>query len=191
MPKSKLVIRPAKFKDRSGIDQVNRKSLPVGYDLAKWAEMIGEKSSFVATLSELVVGYVVATQSQDPVGLAIVSIAVDPAHRRHGLGRKLLAACLNQARKDRYSQVVLRVQTLNRPALELYQSMGFKATETMKDYYYGSLAAGDHNYDAYLMCCDLSVIGSGSGSGSASGSGAGAALVPTGTSFSVPTGTSI
>jgi ribosomal protein S18 acetylase RimI-like enzyme len=54
-----------------------------------------------------------------------LTIAIVPSRRGRGLGRELLAALLEQARKEGYAQVSLSVEPDN-PALHLYQQHGFE-----------------------------------------------------------------
>jgi ribosomal protein S18 acetylase RimI-like enzyme len=70
-----------------------------------------------------------------------LSIAVVPSRRGKGLGKDLLAALLERARKDGYEQVSLSVERDN-PALRLYERHGFRKVGE----------AGN----AYTMVADLS-----------------------------------
>jgi ribosomal protein S18 acetylase RimI-like enzyme len=53
-----------------------------------------------------------------------LTIAVVPSRRGKGLGRELLSALLDQARKDGFATVSLSVEPEN-PALHLYERHGF------------------------------------------------------------------
>jgi ribosomal protein S18 acetylase RimI-like enzyme len=58
---------------------------------------------------------------------SIVGMYVDPKTRRKGVGRQLLDAAIDAARQLRgLKQVRLGVVEVNRPALRLYRSAGFK-----------------------------------------------------------------
>ena len=54
-----------------------------------------------------------------------LTIAIVPSRRGRGLGRELLAALLEQARKEGYAQISLSVEPDN-PALHLYEQHGFE-----------------------------------------------------------------
>ena len=54
-----------------------------------------------------------------------LTIAIVPSRRGRGLGRELLAALLEQARKEGYAQVSLSVEPDN-SALHLYEQAGFE-----------------------------------------------------------------
>ena len=59
----------------------------------------------------------------------IHDIAVSPAARGQGIGRKLLAAVEAEARKLGCCKVTLEVRSDNARAMGLYQSVGFKPSE--------------------------------------------------------------
>lgn len=91
--------------------------------------------------------YVVARQSpRAPVsgyaGLSVgpdvadlLTLAVAPAQRRSGVGRLLLDAVLQEARRRRMREVVLEVRVDNAPALALYRSAGFETLSRRRGYY--------------------------------------------------------
>ncbi|MDP3408734.1 GNAT family N-acetyltransferase [Bosea sp. (in: a-proteobacteria)] len=56
----------------------------------------------------------------------IGSVVVDPAHRGHGLGRRLIAGLMGWARAMDCQQAYLQVDQTNAVALGLYRSLGFR-----------------------------------------------------------------
>jgi ribosomal-protein-alanine N-acetyltransferase len=77
--------------------------------------------------------------------LHVTTIAVRPEHRRRGHARALIGAVL--AAYPRARRVHLEVRPTNTAALNLYESLGFRATGRRPRYY------GDE--DALLMTLDL------------------------------------
>jgi ribosomal-protein-alanine N-acetyltransferase len=65
----------------------------------------------------------------------VLTLAVDPAARRRGAGRALLAAALGQAEALGAATVFLEVAKDNAPALALYGGCGFEAAGARKGYY--------------------------------------------------------
>lgn len=63
-----------------------------------------------------------------------LSIAVVPSRRGKGLGKDLLVALMERARKDGFSQVSLSVERDN-PALRLYERHGFRTVGEVGDAY--------------------------------------------------------
>lgn len=55
----------------------------------------------------------------------IANVAVDPSHRRRGIGRSLTQRALDYLRQLREPRVWLQVRDDNPPALNLYRSLGF------------------------------------------------------------------
>ena len=54
------------------------------------------------------------------------SLSVDPAYRRRGLARMLLAEACTRARATRCPRVLVEVERDNAPAVSLYRSAGFE-----------------------------------------------------------------
>jgi GNAT superfamily N-acetyltransferase len=73
---------------------------------------------------ETIVGFV---QVETTAGEAyVVSMGVIPAYRRQGLGRYMLGTSMHRAAANRHQKMVLHVDSENRAALGLYQSLGFQ-----------------------------------------------------------------
>ena len=62
---------------------------------------------------------------------SVQNIGVVPEHRGLGLGRALVLKSLEGFQRARLKRVVLEVTANNRPAVELYRSLGFRVTRTM------------------------------------------------------------
>jgi len=58
--------------------------------------------------------------------LAIHGLAVAPRYQRRGIGRRLLAAAITEARRRRARRLTLRVLASNTRARRLYESLGFE-----------------------------------------------------------------
>ena len=90
-----------------------------------------ETSDKEVYLCSLIDGRIVGTASIDAVGRSKVGhrcelgVAVDKDFCGIGIGRALVAACIDCAKSAVYSQVELEVVSENTGAIELYKSMGF------------------------------------------------------------------
>lgn len=62
---------------------------------------------------------------------AIQNVAVRPEFRRRGLGRAIVLKGLEGFRASGCAAVTLEATAENRPALELYESLGFEITQTV------------------------------------------------------------
>jgi ribosomal-protein-alanine N-acetyltransferase len=138
MSVSTYKIIPAKAKNCQRIRAINELSLPIGYSLSDWAEMVAKKNSYLVKCDETIVGYLVG----DKTG-TIITFAVLEDYRRLGLGKLLLKHFINQMRILKHKNLVLRVKIDNLPAIALYKSVGFIIDETLINYY--------HPGDAYKM----------------------------------------
>lgn len=68
-------------------------------------------------------------------GIAVVeAVAVDPARRRQGLARTMMAALLDRARGAGATRAALQVMAGNAPAIALYRGLGFG--HDLHDYHY-------------------------------------------------------
>jgi len=75
-------------------------------------------------------GQVIADEAE------LLTIAVEPAQRRQGLGRGLLGAFLADCAARGAAAVFLEVDAGNAPALALYQTAGFRAAGRRRAYYH-------------------------------------------------------
>ena len=98
-----------------------------------------------------VVGFVATRANQS--ALEISGLAVEPLHRRAGLGRALVRAAVRSARKRGFSTVELHVSTGNAAALALYASERFREARRVEGFYSSERFPDDG--DAWLMIRDL------------------------------------
>ncbi len=79
----------------------------------------------------------------------ILTLGVLPACRRRGVGRALLRAILNRARRQSIPSIVLEVAADNAAARRLYGAAGFVAVGRRPRYY----RRDDETVDALLLRC--------------------------------------
>ena len=75
----------------------------------------------------------------------ITNVAVDQRFRRLGIGRSILQALIDEAKRLKMIGMTLEVRMSNTPAQKLYTSFGFKPEGFRKNYYY------DTKEDAIIM----------------------------------------
>jgi ribosomal-protein-alanine N-acetyltransferase len=100
--------------------------------------------------------YVVIRQGSTVLGYAgllysgddahVTNIAVDPDHRRAGLGARLLAHLAHHGRDAGFINLTLEVRVSNTGAQELYRKFGFVPAGVRKNYY-------EDVEDAIVMWC--------------------------------------
>ena len=62
-------------------------------------------------------------------------LAVDPQHRRLGLGRRLIQQGIDQMKSEGADEIVLETEITNTAALRLYESFGFVRDKRLLTYY--------------------------------------------------------
>lgn len=62
----------------------------------------------------------------------IISIAVDPEWRRHGIGKALIETAVNH---PRVKKVHAEVRVSNKPAQAFYEKLGFRVVDVVSNYY--------------------------------------------------------
>lgn len=103
------------------------------------------KKSFEENLNRSDAVYVVARDGDKVLGYCgayvilneadINQVAVEPLHRKKGVGRKMLAALLEKLRKAGADAVTLEVRKSNEAAIALYESIGFVTEGIRKNFY--------------------------------------------------------
>lgn len=88
---------------------------------------------FVCRVGRRIAGYVITVKVRG--GAELVSLAVDPRKRRHGVGRAMLDASRAELRARGLRNWWLMVRTTNETALAFYESYGFVRTRLVKRYY--------------------------------------------------------
>ena len=82
----------------------------------------------------------------------ILTVAVARAHRRQGLGWRLMDAVLRELHGKRAEALFLEVDETNAPAIALYRRLGFAEVARREGYYSG---AGSAKSGALVMRRDL------------------------------------
>jgi GNAT superfamily N-acetyltransferase len=103
--------------------------------LRAWAREDGARV-FVAAESERLVGVAFSLRARAADGAGpvvpgrrhLTGFAVVPERRRHGIGRSLLSAVLDDARIDGCTRVTLWTHAANVPARKLFEAAGFLPT---------------------------------------------------------------
>jgi len=125
----KIVIRGAKFTDLKHMKASNQRNLTENYGIDYWTETFnangGKKHSFVACFANDVIGYIFASDD------TIISFAIDEPFRKFGIGKQLLAHCLNTFTSD----VILHVRVTNDLARNLYKKYDFVDNRLIEGYY--------------------------------------------------------
>lgn len=93
----------------------------------------------VARVGNRTVGYVMG--ELHPRGAEVISLAVAPAFRKRGIGRRLMRRLLIRMERTGIVRVFLMVREGNAAAISLYRSMGFRRVRRIPEYYSDGEAA--------------------------------------------------
>jgi [ribosomal protein S18]-alanine N-acetyltransferase len=132
-----LAIRPARAEDLDAIVRLEETSFKDAWP----AEMLACELAHPRALLLLA-----ARGAEDPpAGYAafrhaageaeLLRLAVDPAQRRHGIARALVAAGLERLDREGIQVCFLEVRLDNAPAVTLYESLGFARIGHRRGYY--------------------------------------------------------
>jgi ribosomal protein S18 acetylase RimI-like enzyme len=101
--------------------------------IGRMAELAQDAELVVAERSGTIVGAVAHIAPGRPRSAifpdewsVIRMLVVDPAHRGHGIGRDLVAACLQRARRAAAPAIGLHTSPIMASALRLYGALGFE-----------------------------------------------------------------
>lgn len=153
-------IRNARERDLEEVRKINMITLPENYPSYFFRELWIKygKSFYVAEApGGKIAGYIMCRVEIKPGYFKhflvksghIVSIAVLEKHRRKGLGYALMAHALKSLYEEyNCSESYLEVRVTNKPAISLYEKLGYKTVKIMHHYYLDG-------EDAFLMARPL------------------------------------
>jgi ribosomal-protein-alanine N-acetyltransferase len=152
-------LRKFSLNDLQSVTQINRICLPENYTDFFFVDLFQRfpELFIVAETAGEVVGYIMCRIETGLTSLGlgglvkkghVVSVAVLPQHRRHGVGEALVTRALEALKPYKAKQCYLEVRMSNDDAIRLYKKLGFEVTRTMRGYY----ADGE---DAYMMARKL------------------------------------
>jgi ribosomal protein S18 acetylase RimI-like enzyme len=96
-----------------------------------------EEDGFETILAEAdgPLGSAIVNYRQDLIAAQLVSLAVLPQHRGQGIARALLMEAEGRVRARGARKMVLQVEVINVPAINLYLHQGFCIEGVIGDYY--------------------------------------------------------
>lgn len=129
------VVRPARPGDLPALLRIERDSFPVPWSQRAFRMVMRREQGhiLVAERDGRVAGYAALWVAPESAELADLAVARD--HRRRGVGRTLLRACLREAADRGVPRVHLQVRESNEAARALYGSAGFREVGRRAGYY--------------------------------------------------------
>lgn len=131
--------RPATWADLDGVAEIERLSFPIPWRREFFEAELGERNRYHRVLESTgpnaagIAAYVFAIVL--PGEFHINKIASHPEVRRQGLGKRLMADALEEARRSGADSAALEVRVSNEPALAFYRSFGFAEAYRRARYY--------------------------------------------------------
>jgi ribosomal-protein-alanine N-acetyltransferase len=146
-----MIIRPARSEDISTIVAIQQNNP----EAAEWQESdyvrLAEDPSGVLLVAEdaarQMLGFAAARRVFDEAELQ--NLAVDPQHRRQGVGQGLVHEVHCRLRAVGTKRVLLEVRSSNESALALYQSSGYTIIGRRQNYYSAP------QEDALVLCAAI------------------------------------
>jgi ribosomal-protein-alanine N-acetyltransferase len=128
-------IRRGEASDALGIYAVERVCFHDPYPSEVLSDLIKAHQDrfFVASDHGKIVGYAVA--SANATQGHVVSVAVDPHHRRGRIGTALLSAVTAKLAEEGIEHIQLEVRRGNAAAIAFYEQMGYRAFTEIRHYY--------------------------------------------------------
>lgn len=137
------VLRPAVTADAAAFAAVHAAAFRVAWDADEFERLLADRLSRALVATDgpdgAVIGFILVRGVKPET--EILSVAVMPRWRGHGLGRRLLERLLGQLAAEGFTTVFLEVEEGNAPARRLYSNTGFGEVGRRAGYY--STASGE------------------------------------------------
>lgn len=146
---SEVIIRRMQYRDVKAVAELERETFARPWSEESFHREVRENPVaryLVAEKDGRIIGYAGAWVVMDECH--ITNIAVCPAERGRGIGRKLLEALMRYVSNLGAAWADLEVRVSNERAQRLYAGQGFVSIGKRKRYY------EDNGEDAYLMVCE-------------------------------------
>ena len=143
-----MTLRRGEVGDMSALARIHRAAFDHPWSESDFSAYLA--SDLVWVSGEPIAGFLLIRAVGDEA--EILTLAVDPAHRRAGHAAALVDAAKQDLAKTGVSRLFLEVAADNSPALALYERQGFLPIGVRKGYYRRDTGP---NMDAKLFSCAL------------------------------------
>jgi len=139
-------IRRLAYSDLPAVISIERRSFPTPWSLAMFVLELSKPSGIclAATVEDELVGYLVCSRYDQVWHL--MNVAVAPERRRGGIARSLIGRLVEEG--GGALPFTLEVRVSNRPAITMYERLGFRSAGVRPRYYQ------DNGEDALIMWLD-------------------------------------
>lgn len=152
-----MTVRQAELSDLPGMARLHARCFARAWDEDFLGRLLANPGAvaFIAPDGDDVAGFVLARAAADEA--EIVSLGVDPAQRRQGIGAELVLSACRRAFEAGVLQVFLEVSVANTAARALYGALGFHEVGRRPDYYEEAVGAAR---EALILKRALPILGS-------------------------------
>ncbi|MEA4889680.1 MAG: ribosomal protein S18-alanine N-acetyltransferase [Clostridiaceae bacterium] len=130
-------VRPATADDAAELAEIEQACFAIPWSFESLQHDLSANPAahywVIAAANGRLAGYAAYWQVMDEA--QITNIAVLPAYRRRGFGRRLMRQMMMQAASDHLTHMVLEVRQSNQAARSLYESEGFLPVGLRRGYY--------------------------------------------------------
>jgi ribosomal-protein-alanine N-acetyltransferase len=139
-------IRRLAYSDLPAVIAIERRSFPTPWSLAMFVLELSKPSGIclAATEGDELLGYLVCSRYDQVWHL--MNVAVAPERRRGGVARGLISRLVEEGGGE--LPFTLEVRVSNRPAIAMYERLGFRSAGVRPRYYQ------DNGEDALIMWLD-------------------------------------
>jgi ribosomal-protein-alanine N-acetyltransferase len=140
---AELEVRRLAYSDLPSVLAIERRAFPTPWSLAMFVLELSKPTGIclAAQIDGRLVGYLICSRYADVWHL--MNVAVSLERRREGIASVLLGRLFELA--GAHSRYTLEVRPSNRPAISMYERLGFKAAGHRRGYYH------DNGEDALIM----------------------------------------
>jgi ribosomal-protein-alanine N-acetyltransferase len=144
--RGETTIRRLAYSDLPAVISIERRSFPTPWSLAMFVLELSKPSGICLAASEddELLGYLVCSRYDQVWHL--MNVAVAPERRRSGVARGLISRLIEEG--EGRLPFTLEVRVSNRPAIAMYEKLGFRSAGVRPRYYQ------DNGEDALIMWFD-------------------------------------
>ena len=134
-----FMVEPLVETDAAALAELHREDFHRPWSQIEFESLLSQDTAFGYAVREVgnarrgPAGFVLARRAADEG--EILTVVVARAHRRSGLGWKLMDAVLRELHAARAQALFLEVDESNAPALALYRRLGFREVGRRPSYY--------------------------------------------------------